>query len=120
MRLRSLPRRTTALAAATACSSPTATEAGSSAAASPSRITYGTQAPLVGNANFEAVGLTATTFSFKAESGAVRADELGITYIEPRTDESADLTIVTPCGTAQRPGPPPWGCPTAPPTCRRS
>jgi len=99
MRLRSLPRRMTALVAvsaltaAAACSSPTATEADSSAAASPSRATYGTQAPLVGNANFEAVGLTATTFSFKAESGTVRADELGITYIDPRTDDSADLTV---------------------------
>ncbi|MBW3069309.1 hypothetical protein GZ998_07325 [Actinomyces sp. 594] len=97
MRLRNLPRRTaalvaaSALAAAAACSSPTATQAGSSAAASPSRTTYGTQTPLAGN--FEASGLTATTLSFKAETGTVYADEAGVTYIEPRTDASADLTV---------------------------
>ncbi|WP_136313811.1 hypothetical protein [Actinomyces procaprae] len=99
MLFRNLPRRTAVLltaatlAAATACSSPTGTDTEASAAASPSRSTYGTQTPLVGNSNYEAVGLTATTLSIKAEAGTVRTDELGVTFIQPRVDESADLTV---------------------------
>ncbi|WP_128683405.1 hypothetical protein [Actinomyces qiguomingii] len=82
----------TVVAAAAACSSPTATEADSSAAATPSRTTYGTQTPLA-DQNLAASGLTATTLSFKAEPDTVCADEAGVTYIEPRADASADLTV---------------------------
>ncbi|MDU0349278.1 hypothetical protein [Actinomyces sp. MRS3W] len=99
-RRRYLMRRTAlltavALAACAACSATPAGDAASSAPASaaPSRSLYGTNTPLAANPNFEESGLTATTLSIKAEADAVVTDDLGITYVEPRTDNSADLKV---------------------------
>ena len=86
---------TCVLMSVTACSSPAGshtTQASATAATTP-RTMIGTVDPLVSKSGLEDAGLTKATMSIQTEENAFAIDDDGVTYVMPRQDRTADLSV---------------------------